>query len=129
MIAASCLYLGVWAGVFPDRFFTSFPGAGLNWIELMGPYDEHLVRDVGFLYLAIAAMAIAAMFTRTALAGRLVGLGWTINSGLHFIFHMTHLKGSTVDVVGHVVSLSLSLALGVVLLFPSRSPIPNEPET
>lgn len=129
MTAAIGLYLGVWASIFPYRFFTSFPGAGLHWIELMGPYDEHLVRDVGFMYLAMAAMMIAAMFTRTAVAGRLAGLGWTINSGLHFIFHMTHLKGSAVDIVGHVVSLSFSLVLGIVLLFPSRVPAPKEPGT
>ncbi|WP_460810296.1 hypothetical protein [Microlunatus endophyticus] len=120
VVAVLGLSVGVWAAGLPKSFYSSFPGLGLHWIEMMGAYDEHLVRDVGFMYLALSTISIAAALSRTAAAGRLASLGWTVFGAFHFLFHVTHLMGGVVDVVGNIVSLGLSLALGLALLFPSR---------
>src|SRR5689334_23587717 len=107
------LYVGVWAAVLPHAFFDAFPGFGLHWIDVDGAFDEHLIRDVGFAYLALSALSLAGIVARTALPGRLAGLGWTVFGVLHIGFHVLHLEGSVVDRVGTVVSLGLSLLLGV----------------
>ncbi|HEY0249863.1 MAG TPA: hypothetical protein VGC45_16550 [Gryllotalpicola sp.] len=119
--AALGLSVGLWAALFPRVFFTSFPGFGLHWIDESGAFDEHLIRDVGGLYLALVAITIAAFFTRALIAARLAGLGWTVFNVIHFAFHVTHLPPALVDVVGNMVSLGLSLILGVLLLLPERT--------
>ena len=54
------------------------PRAGSIWISVDGPYNEHLIRDVGSLYLALSAASVAATFSRTADAGRVVGVAWAV---------------------------------------------------
>jgi hypothetical protein len=119
--AALGLFVGVWAYAFPSAFYSSFPGLGLHWIDVSGPYDEHLIRDVGGLYLGLSAITVWATFSRIAQPGRLAGLGWTVFGLLHFIFHLTHPVGGKIDVAGDDISLLLVLALGVVLLLPGRA--------
>ncbi len=114
-------YVGAWAEFLPTSFFASFPGFGLHWIDVDGPYNEHLVRDVGALYLALGAVGVFAILSRSALPGRVAGLAWTVFGVLHFGYHLTHPEGTTLDRVGTVVSLALSLALGAALLLPGRS--------
>ncbi|GAB3601618.1 hypothetical protein [Microbacterium tumbae] len=118
--AALGLYVGVWAGVFPESFFSSFPGFGLHWIDISGVYDEHLIRDVGSLHLGLTAITIWAIASRTAQAGRLAGLGWAVFGTLHFVFHLTHPAGETLDIAGNNITLLLSLILGILLLLPPR---------
>lgn len=113
-------YVGLWAEFFPRAFYTSFPGFGLHWIDVDGPFNEHLIRDVGSLYLALGIGSLAAMMARSATPGRVIGLAWALFGVLHFGYHVQHLEGSAVDIAGNIVSLGLSLALGVVLVFPLR---------
>jgi hypothetical protein len=115
------LYVGGWAEFFPQAFYTSFPGLGRHWISQAGAYDEHLIRDVGSFYLALAAVSIAGVFARTAVPARIAGLGWTTFGLLHFGYHVTHLEGSATDKAGNVVSLGLSAILGILLLLPPRT--------
>lgn len=116
------VYVGFWAEVFPRDFYTSFPGFGLHRISMDGVYDEHLILDVGSLYLALTAISVAAIFARTAARGRTAGLAWTVFGILHFAYHLAHLKGSAVDKIGNVVTLGGSAVLGIILLFPPRIP-------
>lgn len=118
--AAIGLYVGVWAAAIPERFYTSFPGFGLHWIDVDGPYDEHLVRDVGGLYLGLAAAALAALLSREAAAARVVGVAWAVFGVLHLGYHVRHLDGSAVDRVGNVVTLGASAVIGLALLLPTR---------
>src|SRR4029079_10281663 len=59
------LLVGVWAAIAPQSFYDSFPGGGHAWVSADGPYNEHLVRDVGTLYLALAAVMVAALVRPT----------------------------------------------------------------
>ena len=119
--AALGLFVGVWAAGFPALFYSSFPGLGLMWISVDGPYNEHLIRDVGALYLAVAAATIYAIFAHGLAATRAVGIAWTVFGIPHLAYHLHHLEGlAVIDVVGNVVSLGGSVLLGVLLLVPAR---------
>ena len=119
--AAMGLFVGVWAAAFPQGFYDSFPGLGLMWISIDGPFNEHLIRDVGALYLAIAGASIYAIFARGLGATRAVGIAWTVFGAPHLAYHLGHLEGlAPIDVIGNVVSLGGSLLLGILLLLPAR---------
>jgi hypothetical protein len=115
------LYVGVWALAFPQSFYDSFPGLGSIWVAVDGPYNEHLVRDVGALYVALAAASIVAAASHRAEAGRVVGVAWLVFSVPHLTYHLGHLDGfSVVDAVGQVVALSATVVLAVPLIAPAR---------
>lgn len=117
--AAIGAFVGLWATVWPSTFYTSFPGLGRVWIAVDGPFNEHLIRDVGALYLALAAASIAAAFTRGPEPGRVVGVAWTVFGLPHLIYHATQFGGMPlIDVIGNIISLGGSLLLGVVLMLP-----------
>jgi hypothetical protein len=55
----------------------------------LGPYDEHLVRDVGALNLALCALLV---FAAVVLEKRLVQaalVAWLVYAIPHFAFHLT----------------------------------------
>ncbi len=117
--AAIGLFVGAWAALWPREFYDAFPGLGRIWIAIDGPFNEHLIRDVGALYLALAGASVAAIFSRTPDAARAVGVAWTVFGIPHLAYHLAHLESlAPLDVLGNVVSLGGSLALGLALLLP-----------
>jgi hypothetical protein len=120
------LYVGIWAQFFPFRFYESFPGFGLHWIDVDGSYNEHLIRDVGSFYLGLTAASLVAMLHRSAVPGRVAGVAWAVFGILHYGYHLMHLEGSAVDIAGNVVSLGISAALGVILVLPPRRRVTGE---
>ena len=125
--AAIGLFVGLWAAAWPDSFYTSFPGLGRVWIAVDGPFNEHLIRDVGSLYLALAAASIAATFSRTPDAGRVVGVAWAVFGIPHFVYHASQFaEMAPIDVIGNAVSLGASLLLGVVLMLPGPRTTPRK---
>ncbi|WP_432545433.1 hypothetical protein [Kineococcus sp. SYSU DK004] len=116
------LYVGIWSAFFPLSFYEEFPGPFSAWIALDGPYNEHLVRDVGTFNLGLAAASAAATRYRDAGPGQVVGLAWVVYSVPHLAYHLQHLGHlGVVDVVGQVVSLSSTLVLALPLLLPERA--------
>jgi hypothetical protein len=120
LLAILAVFVGLWAAAFPHSFYSSFPGLGLHWVSSDGPFNEHLIRDVGALYLGFAAAAVAAMFSRSAVAGRVVGVGWSLFGLLHISYHLGLPEATAVDQVGTIVSLAVDLLVGVLLLLPGR---------
>jgi len=115
------LYVGVWAVAFPQSFYDSFPGLGLMWISVDGPYNEHLIRDVGALYVALAAASIVAAASHRVEGGRAVGVAWLVFSIPHLTYHVAHLDGFAVgESILLIVSLSLTVVLAVPLIAPAR---------
>ena len=57
------LTLGSWQAFSPASFYADFPGLGHRWVSPDGPYNEHLLRDVGQGNLAIGAVALVALCT------------------------------------------------------------------
>jgi hypothetical protein len=121
VIAAGSAVVGLWAQAFPRSFYDDFPGMGRVWVAVDGPYNEHLVRDVGGLNLGLAFAAIAALVTASVLVARVVGGAALLFGGPHLLYHLTHLDPFDADdAVAMSVSLSLAvLAALLVLLAPA----------
>jgi hypothetical protein len=62
-LALISLEIGLWAQFAPRSFYDNYPGLGRAWVAVDGPYNEHLVRDVGGLNLGLAAVLIMALVT------------------------------------------------------------------
>src|SRR4051794_22378518 len=60
VMGAGNAVVGLWASLAPRSFYDDFPGAGRQWVAVDGPYNEHLVRDVAVLELALLAVVVAA---------------------------------------------------------------------
>ena len=101
--------IGVWAQFFPQAFYDSFPGLGRRWVSVDGPFNEHLVRDVGGLYLALTSVTIIAAFAKTREMILAAALGWLVAQVPHFTYHMMHLHvyPALSDKVGNVITLTL----------------------
>ena len=114
------LQVGVWALLAPRSFYDDFPGGGRHWVAADGPYNEHLIRDVGALNLALLAVVIVALVTRTSSSIRAAALAWLVYSLPHLVYHANHLHllDDTGDKVLNVAALSLAVVLsaGVLVL-------------
>ena len=120
LIAVFMLPAGLQATLAPKSFFDDFP-LGRGWIAHQGDaYNEHLVRDVGALFLAlIVATAWTAWRGGPA---RPVAVAWLVQGVLHLVFHAGHLDGyDTVDKVGLIVSLITVPSLALVALWAGRA--------
>ena len=115
--AGAMALVGFWAAFAPRSFYSDFPGGGRHWISADGPFNQHLVRDVGELNLAMLVVLGAAAVT---LAMPLVRAGLVaviVNSGLHVLYHARHLDMySSSDATAIMVSLALAPVVAVVLL-------------
>jgi len=123
VLTLSAAYVGVWALLAPRSFYDDFPLPGRDWVSLAGPYNEHLVRDVGGLYLALGVMTLwAALRPRTDLLAA-VGIAWEVFSVPHLLFHVGHLDGlATFDKVAETTSLGATVLLAALLVVPARAP-------
>ena len=66
VLAVSALTVGLWALLVPRSFYDDFPLPGRAWVSTLGPYNEHLVRDVGALNLARRTSSSGGCAARTA---------------------------------------------------------------
>lgn len=112
--------VGLWASIAPESFYDDFPGGGRHWVALDGPFNEHLVRDVGTLNLALTAVVIAALLRPSRYLLQVVGGAVLVYSLPHFLYHATHLDpyGSS-DKVALMVSLSVTVIAPIALLVSS----------
>lgn len=92
MIAFIGFGVGVWALAWPLDFYGAFPGCGRTWVSLDGPYNEHLVRDVGALNLCIGALAAFGLLLPRSVEPRVVGISTTFYALPHFIYHSSKLE-------------------------------------
>jgi hypothetical protein len=119
VLALSAADVGIWAEADPRGWYRSFPGFGLHWLPELGPFNEHLSRDVGGLYLALLVVSVgAAVRASDTYLVRLTGGAWLAFSLPHLIFHMAHLdtygvrdQALNVIALGGTVLLAASLVL------------------
>jgi hypothetical protein len=122
VIAGGALLVGVWAQAFPRSFYEDFPGMGRVWVAVDGPFNEHLVRDVGGLNLGLAFVAIMALVTGSILVARAAGGSALLFGVPHLTYHLFHLDSldSAGDKAGIVVSLGgAALAALLVVAAPT----------
>ena len=119
LIALAMLPAGLQAAFAPRSFFDDFP-LGRGWISAGGEsFNEHLVRDVGGLFLALIVVTVWTVWTRGSAVG--VALAWLVQGTLHLVHHARHLDDlGTADSIGLVVTLVAVPALSVVALVASR---------
>ncbi|HEY6745441.1 MAG TPA: hypothetical protein VI357_06940 [Mycobacteriales bacterium] len=124
LLALQAAVVGWWGLLAPRSFYDDFPGFGRHWVSLDGPYSEHLVRDVGSLFLALLVVTAAAWAAAPAHRGpgRLVGLAWLAYAVPHLTYHYVHLDVfEPVDRVLNVVLLAVTVLLPAHLaLAPGR---------
>lgn len=110
--------IGVWALAAPRSFYDDFPGLGRAWVSVDGPFNEHLIRDVGALNVALAALFIAA-FVRLSrelvtMAG-VLALAWGVP---HALYHLVNTDGlGASDLAVSLLGLILFAVLGGALIF------------
>jgi len=127
-LAVSAALVGLWATFAPHSFYRSFPLPGHHWVSPAGPYDEHLVRDVGGLYLSLLVVTVWGIVRRNDELLRITGAAWFVFSLPHLVFHLGHLDGlTTFDKVGESGSLALSLLFAALLMSPDMAASPPHP--
>jgi hypothetical protein len=115
--------IGAWALVAPSSFYEDFPGGGRHWVSALGPYNEHMTRDFGSLYLGLGLLLVfaAVVLERRLVQGALGAL--LVFSVPHFVYHATELEAmSTGDNVANMTTLALSVVVPLVLLWLVRRP-------
>jgi hypothetical protein len=82
---------GLWQMFAPESFYTEFPGFGRHWVDVDGPYNEHLLRDVAQGNLAFGVVALVALLTGGVWLARATGLAAVVANLPHHAYHQTHL--------------------------------------
>jgi len=121
-VALTSAYVGTFAYFATETWYNTFPGFGLSWLPQLGPYNEHLSKDVGAAYLALTVLSLVALaYIRNQAVVRLAGAVLLTFNVLHFVYHMTMLhmyKPS--DQVLNVIVLGLLVVGSVVPVVPAR---------
>ncbi|WDZ90958.1 hypothetical protein [Nocardiopsis sp. HUAS JQ3] len=120
LLAAVGLYTGLWAYFAPTSWYANFPGLGLSWLPQLGPYNEHLSKDVGAMFLALAVLTLVTLSSvRNTRLVQTTGAVWLVFNVLHLIYHVQHLDMYDMrDQVLNAVSLSALVLLSALLLVP-----------
>ena len=117
LMAVSSGIIGLWALLAPRSFYDDFPGGGRHWVSADGPYNEHLVRDVGGLNLALTVVAVAAAIVLTRSLIRTAAVATLAFAIPHFAYHAAHTDPyTTSDAAAMLVSLGLAVVLPIVVL-------------
>ena len=90
VLLVALLGVGAWALLAPASFHADFP-LDRAWVSLDGPYNEHLVRDVGALNLALATLVGWAVATPTRERVIVVATVMLVYAIPHLLYHATHL--------------------------------------
>lgn len=123
-LCASALAIGLTATLAPRTFYDDFPFLA-HWVDLLPPYNEHLVTDVGGLYLGFAVVFAWAAWSLERPLVRAVAFGWLLTATLHFVFHAGHLGGfGTADAIAELTSLALLIGAPVAALWAAKGERP-----
>jgi hypothetical protein len=123
IVGAIQLTDGLYALFAPRSFYDDFP-LGRGWVEALPAYNEHLVRDVGGLFIATAIVLLAAAIWTERRLVRIATVSFLAFSVPHFVYHAFNLEPyDTADLVGNVVGLLvLVIPPAVVLAATFRRP-------
>lgn len=127
-LGAVQLINGLYALLAPRSFYDDFP-FGRGWVAGLPEYSEHLVRDVGGLFLATAVVLIAAgifLERRLILVALISFLAFSLP---HTVFHLFNLEPYAIgDVIANLIALGATVLIPVGLLYLlARSPAPSAP--
>jgi len=126
------LIVGSWQAVRPASFYADFPGPGHHWVSPDGPYNEHLMRDVGLGGLAVGGVALVALLTGVVWVARAAGVAVIVVNLPHQLYHQAHVSvlPTTADQVLQSVTLAVvSLAAIALVVLAFRLPVAPVPQT
>jgi len=117
-MALFSLLAGIQQQFVPRSFYDDFPGFGMRWVAVDGPYNEHLLRDLGGANLALGLVILFAISRPTAALVRAVAAAMLVAQVPHFIYHAAHLSvlPTTLDRAMQTAALSLTLAIPLLVL-------------
>lgn len=126
LLAFSAATVGILALLAPRSFYDDFPLGG-GWVRALPPYNEHLTRDVGGLYLGFAVLFVWAAVTLRRTLVVPVCVAWSVFSAAHLAFHAAHGEGAP-EFALQLVSLAgvLVLAVAVAVVAAGGAPEPGE---
>lgn len=122
LLALVGAYTGGWAYFAPENWFRHFPGFGHSWLPQLGPYNEHLAKDSGAMFLALAVLSVLALrWVHNDRIVQISGATWLVFNVLHMIYHLRMLHVyNTLDRTLNIVLLGFLVVIAVPLLIPSR---------
>jgi hypothetical protein len=124
ILCGYCLFLGFVAVAAPHAFYDDFPFLA-HWVDKLPPYNEHLITDVGGLYIGFAVVVGLAAWRLHRDLVIAACAGFLTVSVPHLLFHATHLGGfGELDAVAELTALASLLAPPVVALWASRPAVP-----
>lgn len=121
LLTLSQVVVGTWQLLLPRSFYD------LYWVRLLPPYNEHLMRDVGALNLALAVvLGASALIMEHRLVSTAL-LAYLTFAVYHLVFHVTHLENfPQADAIAQMSVLTLGVAFPLVLLILTwRAGIPH----
>lgn len=121
VLAGEAVVIGVHALFFPKYFYNQFL-LGRGWVQMLPPYNEHITRDLGALYLGffvILGYAILKL-SKDLVNGAI--LGFVAATVPHMIFHIIHAEDAPllIDKILQVGLLAMTVAFGAGLMFVAR---------
>jgi len=109
ILVISAVSVGIPAALAPHAFYNDFPFFA-HWVDRIPPYNEHLVTDVGGLYLGFTVLFAWAAWTLQPTLVRAVCSAWLLAAALHLGFHAGHLDNfDTADAIAELTSLAFLL--------------------
>jgi AhpD family alkylhydroperoxidase len=124
------LALGIWAIFWPTGFYGTFPViAGQHWLPAYGPYDSHLVADVGSTFLAIGLLMLLAAYFLERRIAQVALIAYLAYDIPHTVYHLAndHVLDSGAQVVNGALLVSSALA-ALALLAWTRRPAAASPK-
>lgn len=111
---------GIWALFFPQSFYSSFPhlGFGFHWIDSMGPFNDHFIRDIGAFFCALASLSIYTLFRFEEGTTRLTAYANIVFSLPHLIYHifMINMFITMTDKILGITSLAIAVIVPILIL-------------
>jgi hypothetical protein len=107
---------GLWITLSPTSFYDDFP-LGRGWVEALPSYNEHLMRDVGGLFLATGLVLVVAGLWLERRVVMLALVSYLLFAIPHTVYHLLNLEPyGTGDAIGNVIALGATVVLPVYLL-------------
>jgi hypothetical protein len=111
-LAVSAAFPGLHATISPSAFYDGFP-FGRAWVQMLPPFNEHLIRDVGNYKVAFAMLFAWAAWRPSRALVVPVASAWSVAALLHAAYHARNLDG-----FGAGDAIALSAVLGAALALP-----------
>ncbi len=120
-LAAESGLIAVHALFLPRYFYEEFL-FGRGWVQMLPPYNEHITRDLGALYLGFTVVLVCAAVrsSRDLVNGAV--LGFLVATVPHLAFHALHTDAAPLllDKVLQVGLLALTVGLCLAVLWWGR---------